>query len=97
MISEIENPELQEAITAAADALYMSNSDETIRQQCEARREQLIHEQYMEKQMKKLERLEKLEKEFEKLKLLEKEKDEVISKQTEIIAELQATIDKMKK
>lgn len=97
MISEIENPELQEAITAAADALYLSNSDETIRQQCEARREQLIHEQYMEKQMKKLERLEK---ELERMELLEKEnadKDEVIAKQAEIIAKLQATIDEMKK
>lgn len=51
MVNAAENKELQEAIIAVADTMYINNSDETIRQQCEARREQLFHEQYMAEKM----------------------------------------------
>lgn len=76
MVNAIENQGLQEAIVEAVDTLYLNNSDETIRQQCEARREQLFHEKYMAEKMKKLERIEK---EID-------EKEEVIAAKEEVIA-----------
>lgn len=89
MISEIKDPELQDAITDAVDTLYLNNSDETIRQQCEARREQLFHEKYV---TEKIERLEKdnAEKDNELHK-----KDVEIARDKAIIAELRTQLENL--
>lgn len=62
----------------AAETLYELNSDETIRQQCEARRRAEIEEKHMQNKLKKLE---------EDKENLTREKNELTNEKTELVKE----------
>ena len=62
----------------AAETLYELNSDETIRQQCEARRRAEIEEKHMQDKLKKLE---------EDKENLTREKNELTNEKTELVKE----------
>ena len=68
--------EKDKVYSEAANSIYEQNSDETVRMMCEARREAIFHEQYVQNKMEKLEKqlaqkdslIEQLQAEIEKLK-----------------------------
>ena len=67
----------------AANSIYEQNSDETVRMMCEARREAIFHEQYVQNKM------EALEKQLS-------QKDDMISQKDSLIEQLQAELEKYK-
>ena len=67
----------------AANSIYEQNSDETVRMMCEARREAIFHEQYVQNKM------EALEKQLS-------QKDDIISQKDSLIEQLQAELEKYK-
>ena len=72
----------------AAETLYELNSDETIRQQCEARRRAEIEEKHMQDKLKKLE---------EDKENLTREKNELTKEKTELHIKLQNEISETEK
>lgn len=72
----------------AAETLYELNSDETIRQQCEARRRAEIEEKHMQDKLKKLE---------EDKENLTREKNELTKEKTELHIKLQTEISETEK
>jgi len=92
----------------AANSIYEQNSDETVRMMCEARREAIFHEQYVQNKMEALEnQLEEARRDAifhkqyvqNKIDNLEKQlsqKDNMISQKDSLIEQLQAELEKYK-
>ena len=92
----------------AANSIYEQNSDETVRMMCEARREAIFHEQYVQNKMEALEnQLEEARRDAifhkqyvqNKMDNLEKQlsqKDDIISQKDALIEQLQAELEKYK-
>ena len=96
--------EKDKVYSEAANSIYEQNSDETVRMMCEARREAIFHEQYVQNKMDNLEKqlaeaalqeqhsqnkMEKLEKQLS-------QKDEQLNQQSILIDQLQAELEKHK-
>ena len=75
--------EKDKVYSEAANSIYEQNSDETVRMMCEARREAIFHEQYVQNKM------ERLEKQLS-------QKDEQLSQKDSLIEQLQAELEKYK-
>lgn len=95
--------EKNDVYSEMADSMYYQNSDETIRDMCEARREAEFHEKYVQQRLKELEEakreaevhekyVQQQLKELEKLKQLTKDKDATIQELTSRIKELEAQL-----
>ena len=81
----------------AANSIYAQNSDETVRMMCEARREAIFHEQYVQNKMDNLEKQlvhtnEQLSQKDQQL----SQKDQQLSQKDSLIEQLQAEIEKLK-
>ena len=75
--------EKDKVYSEAANSIYEQNSDETVRMMCEARREAIFHEQYVQNKM------ESLEKQLS-------QKDEQLSQKDSLIEQLQTELEKYK-
>ena len=75
--------EKDKVYSEAANSIYEQNSDETVRMMCEARREAIFHEQYVQNKM------DRLEKQLS-------QKDEQLSQKDSLIEQLQSEIKKLK-
>ena len=75
--------EKDKVYSEAANSIYEQNSDETVRMMCEARREAIFHEQYVQKKM------DNLEKQLS-------QKDEQLNHQSILIEQLQSELKKYK-
>ena len=82
--------EKDKVYSEAANSIYEQNSDETVRMMCEARREAIFHEQYVQNKMESLEKqLSQKEKQLS-------QKDEQLSQKDSLIEQLQAELEKYK-
>ncbi len=100
--------EKDKVYSEAANSIYEQNSDETVRIMCEARREAIFHEQYVQNKMERLEeQLAEARREAifheqyvqNKMDNLEKQlsqKDEQLSQKDSLIEQLQSEIKKLK-
>ena len=96
--------EKDKVYSEAANSIYEQNSDETVRMMCEARREAIFHEQYVQNKMESLEK--QLSQKDEQLSQKEKQlsqkdeqlsqKDEQLSQKDSLIEQLQAELEKYK-
>lgn len=89
--------EKDKVYSEAANSIYEQNSDETVRMMCEARREAIFHEQYVQNKMDNLEKQlsqkdEQLSQKDEQL----SQKDEQLSQKDFLIEQLQSEIKKLK-
>ena len=75
--------EKDKVYSEAANSIYEQNSDETVRMMCEARREAIFHEQYVQNKMESLEK-----------QLSQREKQ--LSQKDSLIEQLQAELEKYK-
>ena len=82
--------EKDKVYSEAANSIYEQNSDETVRMMCEARREAIFHEQYVQNKMESLEK--QLSQKDEQL----SQKDEQLSQKDSLIEQLQAELEKYK-
>ena len=82
--------EKDKVYSEAANSIYEQNSDETVRMMCEARREAIFHEQYVQNKMERLEK--QLSQKDEQL----SQKDEQLSQKDSLIEQLQAELEKYK-
>ena len=82
--------EKDKVYSEAANSIYEQNSDETVRMMCEARREAIFHEQYVQNKMESLEK--QLSQKDEQL----SQKDEQQSQKDSLIEQLQAELEKYK-
>ena len=82
--------EKDKVYSEAANSIYEQNSDETVRMMCEARREAIFHEQYVQNKMESLEKqLSQKEKQLS-------QKEKQLSQKDSLIEQLQAELEKYK-
>ena len=82
--------EKDKVYSEAANSIYEQNSDETVRMMCEARREAIFHEQYVQNKMESLEK--QLSQKDEQL----SQKEKQLSQKDSLIEQLQAELEKYK-
>ena len=81
----------------AVDSIYYQNSDETIREMCEARREALFHEECMQKRLEEADFHEKyMQKQLDEKDTQLEELKAQLEEQSALIKELQAQINDYK-
>ena len=96
--------EKDKVYSEAANSIYEQNSDETVRMMCEARREAIFHEQYVQNKMESLEKqLSQKEKQLSQKDEQLSQKDEQLSQKEKqlsqkdsLIEQLQAELEKYK-
>ena len=89
--------EKDKVYSEAANSIYEQNSDETVRMMCEARKEAIFHEQYVQNKMESLEKQlsqkdEQLSQKDEQL----SQKEKQLSQKDSLIEQLQAELEKYK-
>ena len=82
--------EKDKVYSEAANSIYEQNSDETVRMMCEARKEAIFHEQYVQNKMESLEK--QLSQKDEQL----SQKEKQLSQKDSLIEQLQAELEKYK-
>ncbi|MBQ9391092.1 MAG: hypothetical protein IJU02_02775 [Lachnospiraceae bacterium] len=96
--------EKDKVYSEAANSIYEQNSDETVRMMCEARREAIFHEQYVQNKMERLEKqlsqkYEQLSQKDEQLSQKDEQlsqKEKQLSQKDSLIEQLQAELEKYK-
>ncbi|MBE5898210.1 MAG: Rpn family recombination-promoting nuclease/putative transposase [Lachnospiraceae bacterium] len=89
--------EKDKVYSEAANSIYEQNSDETVRMMCEARREAIFHEQYVQNKMESLEKqLSQKEKQLSQKEKQLSQKEKQLSQKDSLIEQLQAELEKYK-
>jgi len=89
--------EKDKVYSEAANSIYEQNSDETVRMMCEARREAIFHEQYVQNKMESLEKqLSQKEKQLSQKEKQLSQKEKQLSQKDSLIEQLQAELEEYK-
>ncbi|HAQ52165.1 MAG TPA: hypothetical protein DCR12_05310 [Lachnospiraceae bacterium] len=88
--------EKDKVYSEAANSIYEQNSDETVRMMCEARREAIFHEQYVQNKMESLEKqLSQKEKQLSQKDEQLSQKDEQLSQKEKQLSQKDSLIEQL--